>query len=304
MRKFAFVFLILLLLPCCNNEETEAPQPQEPVKEEPAPAEREFHYTFETGGKKFGAYLSNRYGANDVWLAYTTDGKTYTEVFTGCALFHDGWRDDYTAAFANGKIVITYDRPIREGTDVGQSRFAATLEEIERDTDKDGLPDLVEYRFMTDATNPDTDGDGKKDGADMNPLASGKIKLNRHQEIWKTAFLQYESKYQDFLQLPAERFAVASFKSSLDFFELPGRENPVLAMTEDGVIKLAEQTGYYIPRVIFREVAYHSGDLGEGRAVFEMELIFEPLLGRAYRLTLEEREGKWKLIDIRVERVY
>jgi len=43
------------------------------------------------------------------------------------------------------------------------------LNKITRDSDKDGLTDIVERKFMTDPYNPDTDGDGIPDGVDSNP---------------------------------------------------------------------------------------------------------------------------------------
>jgi hypothetical protein len=43
------------------------------------------------------------------------------------------------------------------------------LEKAARDTDKDGLPDLVERRFLLDPGRADTDGDGLADGVDPVP---------------------------------------------------------------------------------------------------------------------------------------
>ncbi len=43
------------------------------------------------------------------------------------------------------------------------------LETLRRDSDGDGLTDIVEARYMTDPFNSDTDGDGIADGLDMNP---------------------------------------------------------------------------------------------------------------------------------------
>lgn len=44
--------------------------------------------------------------------------------------------------------------------------------ELDRDSDGDGLTDLMEARLGTDPHHPDTDGDGIPDGKDRNPLAS------------------------------------------------------------------------------------------------------------------------------------
>ncbi|UJR83307.1 hypothetical protein [Sandaracinus amylolyticus] len=46
------------------------------------------------------------------------------------------------------------------------------LEDLRRDQDADGLTDLTEQRLLTDAWDPDTDGDGTRDGDDVSPLGS------------------------------------------------------------------------------------------------------------------------------------
>jgi len=55
------------------------------------------------------------------------------------------------------------------------------------DYDKDGLSDRMELNFKTDLSNPDTDGDGIKDGDEIknfyNPLSKEKIKLEKRIEI-------------------------------------------------------------------------------------------------------------------------
>ncbi|MCX6798339.1 MAG: L,D-transpeptidase family protein [Candidatus Falkowbacteria bacterium] len=61
------------------------------------------------------------------------------------------------------------------------SFFLALSVRATLDTDKDGLSDDLEVKFKTDINNPDTDGDGYKDGSEVdwgyNPLAKDKIKL-------------------------------------------------------------------------------------------------------------------------------
>ncbi|MFA4834115.1 MAG: L,D-transpeptidase family protein [Patescibacteria group bacterium] len=55
------------------------------------------------------------------------------------------------------------------------------------DYDNDGLSDRMELNFHTDLTNPDTDGDGHKDGEEINggfnPLAGNGAKLEKRIEV-------------------------------------------------------------------------------------------------------------------------
>jgi hypothetical protein len=298
VKTYGLIFLFALVLCSCNGTE---PDKAEPDKAEPAPSRPQFDYTFEAQGKKFRTYISSIYGANDIWLEYSTDGKNYTRVFTGCALQPDAWSDAYTAAYADGKIIISYERAISMGGDSEHTRFVAFLAEIERDSDKDGLPDLVEYRFRTHAGITDTDGDGKKDSEDANPLASGKIKLTEHQEIWKAAFLQYRAEHKDLMQLRADGIVLSVFESESDFFELPGREDPVLAMTVEQVERFIKDFGVKVSQVCFREISQLSPEEGRRRVAFELDVVLGKLVGRGYRLTLEEQDGEWKLIDVTLE---
>ena len=55
------------------------------------------------------------------------------------------------------------------------------------DYDNDGLSDRMELNFQTDLTNPDTDGDGYKDGEEIkagyNPKTAGGVKLSKRIEV-------------------------------------------------------------------------------------------------------------------------
>jgi len=64
------------------------------------------------------------------------------------------------------------------------------------DSDKDGLSDYYELKFKTDPLNPDSDGDGYKDGLEVdsayNPLSSSTVKLVQRINIdLKTQKLTY-----------------------------------------------------------------------------------------------------------------
>ena len=69
---------------------------------------------------------------------------------------------------------------VLEGMFGGFLGTGATGTEI--DTDKDGLPDYMENLYGTDLNNPDTDGDGYKDGEEVesgyDPLLSGNARLD------------------------------------------------------------------------------------------------------------------------------
>jgi hypothetical protein len=63
-----------------------------------------------------------------------------------------------------------YQRAAQQAANVLDKPISLTLADLRKDSDADGLPDLVEKRLGLDPHNPDTDGDGIKDGQDANPL--------------------------------------------------------------------------------------------------------------------------------------
>ncbi len=83
------------------------------------------------------------------------------------------------------------------------------------DMDKDGLSDYWELKFQTDPLNADSDGDGYKDGVEIdfgfNPLSSSTVKLAQKIEInLKTQRLVYFVGGQ-----PWKEFSVSTGKASM-----------------------------------------------------------------------------------------
>lgn len=65
------------------------------------------------------------------------------------------------------------------GLGTAEENSAANTQDIDKDTDGDGLTDVDEARYGTDLKNPDSDGDGYLDGAEVksgyNPTGAGKL---------------------------------------------------------------------------------------------------------------------------------
>lgn len=123
---------------------------------------------------------------------------------------------------------IYHTNPCKEDTDgdgysdwielnAGFSPFIAEKIKLEdSDFDKDGLSDRMELNFHTDPTNPDTDGDGFKDGAEINnghnPLDSSQsAKLGK-----KITISTAEQKLDYFLDgVKMKEFRVSTGKPSM-----------------------------------------------------------------------------------------
>ncbi len=66
--------------------------------------------------------------------------------------------------------------------------FDFEVREQAKDTDQDGLPDVIERALTTDPTHPDSDGDGITDFKDGNPLTARQTSINDEQEIRQALF--------------------------------------------------------------------------------------------------------------------
>jgi len=106
------------------------------------------------------------------------------------------------------------------------------------DRDQDGLPDVVERRLQLCVTHPDCDGDGIKDGEDVNPLASGKQKLTPTQKVFREGFFAFYSFFK-------RRGLVVVDPGDGPSFELYGRKDPILSLRRTRANLLRKQVGLH-----------------------------------------------------------
>ncbi|MGD2090405.1 MAG: hypothetical protein PVH61_29805 [Candidatus Aminicenantes bacterium] len=106
-------------------------------------------------GSQFCAVLSSRkYGSYESYVTFSSDLIHWsTPQYTGLPV-----SDNY--AFYEKKFLELDGTTIR----------AIHLKDIEKDSDNDGLKDREEEVLLTDANNPDTDGDGIDDFKDFDPI--------------------------------------------------------------------------------------------------------------------------------------
>jgi outer membrane protein assembly factor BamB len=147
-------------------------------------------------GGEFIAYVSPALGGHsDVWLARWTGDELEGPWFTGVTVpgrievQYLGEQDDGTLLLetmereCEGCYLRDEDRP-ESGKPV---QTPLLPERIARDSDGDGLTDLVEERLGTAPDREDTDGDGRRDADDPDPLVSRAAETER-ERILASAF--------------------------------------------------------------------------------------------------------------------
>lgn len=135
-------------------------------------------------------YQDNKYESftqegKGIWIAYSSDnGKRWEYYYTGITQNQPvclKWYSNIPLILKNRKLQIEacflqqpapyYFPGLRPKYKLIQDGLSVILDlsVIGRDSDGDGLTDIIEEKFGTDVYNSDTDGDGIPDGEDLNP---------------------------------------------------------------------------------------------------------------------------------------
>jgi len=172
----------------------------------------------DTDGRHWGLLESGAIGNyHDLWLAEKVDGQWVHPYFTAMSNGQSGRRrpDDKTSESTfEGKKVSEL---------VAGAWFSTFVpnKAIRKDTDGDGLTDLVEARLGTDPKKADTDGDGDPDGVDPWPNAAPR-ELSDAEKVIAAAF---EARYHFDQSEGADIFQAPE---GCKPFELVGRRGPTL----------------------------------------------------------------------------
>jgi hypothetical protein len=138
-----------------------------------------FSLSYAQDSTRWAIVASNHFSFYEFWISYEIrDGLWHEPVYTGIPAITAGkyeWTIDHNVIEIELKGIndLYYASNYSRATaDAETLRHRVVFGELAKDSDLDGLTDLSENVVWTDPFNNDTDGDGKADGFDQNPLAA------------------------------------------------------------------------------------------------------------------------------------
>ncbi|MBN1481067.1 hypothetical protein EH223_01260 [candidate division KSB1 bacterium] len=192
-------------------------------------------------------FSSKFLGFHEFWLAYSHDTQNWSRpLYTGIPVLPN---NNYQIKVSKHQIDFDwygelehpeqkiYYRSHIDTTNMGYTIYKRTLFE---DTDADGLTDLAEDVLWTNRFKNDTDGDGKADGYDQNPLAAPANELSLHEKLHK-AIIEYE--LEEFYS--NQLVVVEQFENKP--MEYERYEGIVLSFSSGGCDAFVSETGYGVP---------------------------------------------------------
>jgi hypothetical protein len=128
----------------------------------------------------------NRYGKVDLWLtSLNEDNQWSSPIFLNLPGLPEPRRLSETTWNIQCKLQVEGDSFKIE---CDNRTYKSQISDHLKDTDKDGLSDIVEVRLLTDPYNPDSDEDGLPDGEDSNPLTPRHKQADDITEIRQAVF--------------------------------------------------------------------------------------------------------------------
>lgn len=200
-------------------------------------------------------YLSSVYDRpmSAYWIAVSYDrGQQWKYFYTGLAkcwpwyiksessiplIINDSTLEVEAAEMKLVEMVVLPDSPTGQyGLKEDGFKISFRLNEIMRDSDEDGLTDIVESKFLTDPANPDTDNDGLADSKDSNPrfksIRNDYTVLMRHfLEGPSSVFFNPSKRYPEKREASGDVYMIYSDEKIIQ--HLPQTRNTYIIVTEE-----------------------------------------------------------------------
>jgi hypothetical protein len=234
-------------------------------------------------------------GEADLWLAELSSMGMITSLRFLDACSDKGHLDPMWA----GRIKDDTLELRHTGADT--STYRIHLPDLDKDADKDGLPDRVERRLRTDPANADTDGDGIKDAVDPAPNARISKPQTEEQEIYLAVAEQFFSFYPDEIQ--DGLLGIALMDEALEW---RGRRGPTITMTykemqavlpelcHEGVLRFSISTR------IHAEKQGLLSPLRPDERTISIDITYGGLWAKGFEGKVRRIQSRWYIVELRL----
>jgi hypothetical protein len=199
-------------------------------------------------GQIYWSFFSSSYfGFEELWVAYSRDKTNWSRaLYTGIPVLPG---KTYQIRVSEQKIDVDWFGPLtnpaerryyRSSVDTTILGYTIYKHLLYGDSDADGLSDLSEDILWTHPFEMDTDGDGKADGYDANPLAAPAEDLTPAEKLHKT-LIEYELD-----QFPSNQLVVVEQFNGCPM-EYDRETGLILSLSPQGCDAYVEANGYGVP---------------------------------------------------------
>jgi len=255
------------------------------------------------GGSTLVVFPDSRLGGDyDLWASrINEDGELEPAVFLGVA---KAPTCDDSGECGGDSIVATMKGENIEVWWTGEpdACLNVALSDAGRDSDKDGLPDLVEKRFLLDLNSSDTDGDGISDAEDLAPNARDHHPRSQDALIKLALFRHYMSVF------PQEPHTLRPIVVVDDLaLEWRGWAGPTISLSNEQHEKLRSSIGYnslsYITMARADEEKHSLSPrkLKPGEIVYMLTRVSDSLCAVGYSLAVRKVGDCWVVTDMQME---
>lgn len=239
-------------------------------------------------GRTWGLFNSVILGnGNDLWVAEKVDGAWIRPLFTGV---QSGSFSKTPSAAYQGKTAAEIVAGAWKTLFVNRPEFA-------RDTDGDGLTDLMERRLGTDAGQVDSDGDGRSDLIDPFPLTKPRTNLSELEQVMAAAF---EARHR--FAWRTDRPAVITVEGAAPF-ELAGWQGPVLWEDDKSATEVPDQywNGMAIIELSIPEEPRSPEQIRDGIYQVRISTYYGGLDGETHLVTVQKFGDRFLVIESLME---
>lgn len=238
-------------------------------------------------GTHWALFISDWYGYHDFWLTSSSDGQTWRKpIFTTVAAVGGTYKwivKDYKLG-----LKLTHRLPdklqfyyFRKEWYALEDSCVLSITELSADSDNDGLTDWAEFVLHTDPQDIDTDGDGKADGYDQNPLAAANDSLSMEAALHKQ-IIEWE--------LGAWDYKGAVLVEQFDDFQIEYKRDAgiILCMPSDSVDAYLQEYGYGIP-VLTANIEPYGNEMFKATFI----LFITPSDAEGWGALFKNEKGEW-----------